>query len=321
MKQQAGAGIVLALITAMCWGSLPIAMKLVLTTMDAFTVVFYRFLIAGLGLLLVLLLKHQMPPVRIFIRRRWLIMLLVATVGLLGNFVLFSSSLKYLSPTASQVIGQLAPSGMMVASVFILKEKMRATQLAGALMLVCGLVMFFNTNLIEIFTRLTDYTLGVILGCSAAAMWILYGVSQKILLRRLASQQILFLLYTLCTIALIPLAKPATVMQLSGGQLACLFYCGLNTLVGYGALAEAYARWQAAQVSALITLTPLFTLLFSELLSLVWPDLFAVPMLNLLGYIGAIVVVAGAMFSAAGHRLWLRRTNPAPVPPHRSPGE
>ena len=45
-------------------------------------------------------------------------------------------------------------------------------------------------------------------------------------------------------------------------------FCGLNTLVGYGALAEAMARWQAAQVSALITLTPLFTLLFSDLLSM-----------------------------------------------------
>ena len=31
------------------------------------------------------------------------------------------------------------------------------------------------------------------------------------------------------------------------------------------------ARWQAAQVSALITLTPLFTLLFSDLLSMAWP--------------------------------------------------
>lgn len=83
-------------------------------------------------------------------------------------------------------------------------------------------------------------------------------------------------------------------------------FCGLNTLVGYGALAEAMARWQAAQVSALITLTPLFTLLFSDLLSMAWPDVFVKPMLNLLGYLGAFVVVAGAMYSAIGHRLWGR---------------
>jgi hypothetical protein len=61
-----------------------------------------------------------------------------------------------------------------------------------------------------------------------------------------------------------------------------------------------------AQVSAFITLTPLFTLFFSDLLSMAWPDVFARPMLNLIGYLGAFVVVAGAMYSAIGHRLWGR---------------
>lgn len=321
MKQQAGIGIALALVTAMCWGSLPIAMKQILVVMDPFTIVFYRFLMATIGLGAILVLKRQLPPLRICLRTRWALLLVIATCGLLGNFVLFSSSLQYLSPTASQVIAQLAPVGMMIASVFILKEKMRTSQIIGAVTLICGLAMFFNTSLIEIFTRLTDYTLGVIFGVCAAAVWIIYGVTQKILLRRLASQQILFLLYTLCTVALLPLARPELILQLDGWQWLCLLYCGANTLVGYGALAEAYARWQAAQVSALVTLTPLFTLLFSELLSLAWPHFFAVPALNLLGFIGAVVVVAGAMFSAIGHRLWPQRNKPVTAPPSGPTGE
>jgi len=203
---------------------------------------------------------------------------------------------------------------MMLASVFILKEKMRGSQIIGVLTLLCGLVMFFNTSLIEIFTRLTDYTWGVILGVSAALVWVVYGVTQKILLRRLGSQQILFLLYTLCAVTLLPLAHLELIWQLDSWQLGCLIFCVLNTLVGYGALAEAYARWQAAQVSAIVTLTPLFTLLFSEFLSLGWPAFFAIPQLNTLGFVGAIVVVSGAMFSAIGHRLWPRRSNPVPVP-------
>lgn len=87
---------------------------------------------------------------RIFRKARWLVLLAIATGGLFGNFILFSSSLQYLSPTASQVIGQLSPVGMMIASVFILKEKMRGTQIIGAIMLLSGLVLFFNTSLIEI---------------------------------------------------------------------------------------------------------------------------------------------------------------------------
>lgn len=307
-KSQAPIGIMLAITTAMCWGSLPIAMKQVLTVMDPFTVVWYRFSFAAIVLGCILASRRSLPPMKMFRHPRWLILLLVATCGLLGNFVLFSSSLQYLSPTASQVIGQLSPVGMMFASVIILKERMRITQVIGATMLICGLILFFNTSLIEIFTRLTDYTLGVLLGIGAATVWVTYGVAQKVLLRRLASPQILFLLYTLCAVALIPLATPVMIFDLSGWQLACLLFCGANTLVGYGALAEAMARWQAAQVSAFVTLTPLFTLLFSDLLALAWPDMFAAPVLNIIGYLGAFVVVAGAMFSAIGHRWWPGRT-------------
>ncbi|MFM0999423.1 DMT family transporter [Yersinia enterocolitica] len=307
-KQQAGLGIFLALTTAVFWGALPIAMKQVLEVMEPYTIVWYRFMMAAIGLGIILASRRQLPSLKLFRQRRWLVLLIVATCGLLGNFIFFSSSLQYLSPTTSQVIGQLSPVGMMVASVLILKERMRITQVIGAVMLICGLLLFFNTSLHELFTRMTDYTLGVALGVCAAVVWVSYGVAQKVLLRRMASQQILLLLYTLCAIALFPLAKPAVIFQLNGWQFACLLFCGVNTLVGYGALAEAMARWQAAQVSALVTLTPLFTLFFSILLELAWPDMFAAPSLNFVGYVGAFVVVAGAMFSAIGHRWWPRRT-------------
>ncbi|WPD77594.1 DMT family transporter [Dickeya fangzhongdai] len=303
MKQNAVIGFCLALTTAICWGALPIAMKQVLVAMEPYTIVWYRFLIASVGLWVFLYSKGSLPTPRVFDHQRWWILLLIATGGLLGNFVLFSSSLQYLSPTASQVIGQLSTVGLMVASVVILKEKMRVNQIIGAGVLICGLLMFFNNSLVELFTRLTDYTFGILLGVAASTVWVAYGVAQKVLLRRLTSQQLLFLLYTLCVLFITPLAKPGVIFQLTGWQLACLLFCGANTLVGYGALAEAMARWQAAQVSTIITLTPLFTLFFSDLLSLAWPSVFAAPALNLLGYIGAFVVVTGAMFSAIGHRL------------------
>lgn len=306
-KQQVGMGIFLAITTAVCWGALPIAMKEVLEVMDPFTVVWYRFMFASIGLGMILAVKGRLPPVKMFRQPRWLLLLVIATLGLLGNFVFFSSSLQYLSPTASQVIGQLSPVGMMLASVLILKERMRVTQVIGGLMLIGGLILFFNTSLIEIFTRLTDHTLGVLLGICAATVWVSYGVAQKVLLRRLASPQILVMLYTLCAVLLSPFARPVVIFQLSHWQLACLLFCGVNTLIGYGALAEAMARWQAAQVSALVTLTPLFTLLFSDLLALAWPQVFVAPTLNIVGYVGAFVVVAGAMFSAIGHRWWPRR--------------
>lgn len=159
----------------------------------------------------------------------------------------------------------------------------------------------FNASLIEIFTRLTDYTLGVLLGVCAAAVWVTYGVAQKVLLRRLTSQQILFLLYVLCVLSITPFARPAVILQLNGWQLICLLFCGANTLIGYGALAEAMARWQAAQVSAVITLTPLFTLLFPAC----WHGLgqrFCRAAAECCGVYWGVRGRCGAMFSAIGHR-------------------
>lgn len=306
-RQSAALGIALALITAIFWGALPIAMKQILPDMAPETIVWYRFTMAALGLGGVLWLRGQLPPLGVFRQRRWLLWLLVATLGLLGNFILFSTSLQYLSPTTSQVIGQLSPVGLMIASVLVLKERMRPAQAIGAVLLIGGMLLFFNTSLAEIFTRLTDYTLGVLLCMAAAGVWVCYGVGQKVLSRRLPSPQILCLLYVLCSICLWPLAQPAQIYLLSGWQLACLLFCGVNTLVGYGALAEAMVRWQVAKVGAIVTLTPLFTLIFSDVLALAWPETFMAPSLNVVGYIGALVVVAGAMFSAIGHRWWPRR--------------
>ncbi|CCP05435.1 hypothetical transport protein YhbE [Erwinia amylovora MR1] len=58
--------------------------------------------------------------------------------------------------------------------------------------------------------------------------------------------------------------------------------------------------------------------LFAQFFSIViaWlARLFAIPQLHTLGFVGAIVVLSGAMFFAVGHRLWPRRSNPVPMPP------
>jgi hypothetical protein len=66
------------------------------------------------------------------------------------------------------------------------------------------------------------------------------------------------------------------------------------------------ARWQAAQVSALITLNAAVYAVVFRFIITGLARFFARPMLNLMGYLGAFVVVAGAMYSAIGHRLWGR---------------
>ena len=89
-------------------------------------------------------------------------------------------------------------------------------------------------------------------------------------------------------------------MQLSALQALALLYCCLNMVLGYGAFTEALRVWQAAKVSAVIALAPIFTILSMQVAVHGWPQLFASSELNTLAYVGALVVVAGSMMTALG---------------------
>ena len=299
-------GMSLALLTAVFWGALPIAMKQAVEVMDPFTIVWYRFMTASLGLGLWLSYRRNLPSLSGLGVKGGSLMLL-ASLGLAGNFVLFNSSLSYLNPAVVQVIMQLAPMMLLLSSVWLFKETLGKHQVVGVIALLSGLLLFFNERLAELFTSMSAYTTGVLLAVAAAMVWVVYALAQKRMLRQFSSPQILLMIYVICALILMPVATPSQIQLMDQRQLGMLIFCCLNTLVGYGAFAEAMARWQASQVSAVITLAPLFTILFVDLASLVWPDYVAPAALNHWGYVGAIVVVGGAMFSAIGHRLLKRK--------------
>lgn len=306
-KNDATIGFLLALTTAILWGTVPIAVREIVPNMTPVTLVWYRFLLSFGLLFIILLSKRQLPQKKQFMNKRVLLLLFIATLGLAGNFTLFSAALLYISPTVTQVVAQLSSVGLLLAGLIVFKEQLKPSQAVGVIILILGLGLFFNTSIIEILTELTTYSKGVLLAVCAATIWVVYGLTQKVLLKDLKSPQILLILYFGCIVLLLPFTNLREIMNLSLFQLLLLGYCGINTIVGYGALAEAMNRWQVSQVSAMITLTPLFTLIFSDILALLWPETFLFPELNLLGYIGALVVVAGAMFTAEGHRLIKKR--------------
>ncbi len=291
----------LAMTTAVFWGALPIAMKQAVEVMDPFTIVWYRFITAAFGLGLFLAWRKQLPTIS-NLGRMSCVVLAIASIGLAGNFVLYNSSLKYLNPPVVQVIIQLAPVMLLVSSAWVFKEKLGRHQIIGVIALISGLILFFNERLIELFTSFSGYTLGVSLAVAAALVWVVYGLAQKWLLRQFSSAQILLMIYIICAVILTPMAQPQQILTMDNRQLGMLLFCCVNTLVGYGAFAEAMARWQASQVSAVITLTPLFTILFVDLASLAWPQYVATVSLNIWGYLGAMVVVSGAVCCAIGHK-------------------
>ncbi len=302
MKQQPLLGFMFALITAMAWGSLPVALKQVISVMNTQTIVWYRFMVASVALILLLGMTKKLPKLsQLSIHYRRLA--LIGVLGLAGNFFLFNSSLNYIEPSVAQIFIHLSSFTMLLCGVVVFKEKLGLHQKIGLAVLIFGLGLFFNDRF-DVLFEFNLYSVGVMLSIAASLVWVAYGMAQKLMLRQFSSQQILMMMYIGCALVFMPFAEFSQVQNLNGIAFVCFIYCCLNTLIGYGAYAEALNRWDVSKVSVVITQVPLFTILFSHLFHYIAPEYFANPQLNTVSYIGAFVVVLGAIMSAVGHKLF-----------------
>ncbi len=287
-------GLALSLVTIFLWGILPIALAVTLQALDVYTVTWFRFMMA-FGLLAVYLAARKQLPTWQKLREASLGMLAIATVFLGLNYLLFLQGLAQTSPTTSEVIIQLAPVLLGFGGIAVFKERYTLYQWLGLGILTLGLVLFFHEQLKTVLTAQATYLLGNAILVIAAIAWAIYALVQKQLLRQLPSASIMLVIYGGCTILLSPFATPQRLLTLSPLHLGMLLFCGLNTLMAYGAFAEALEHWEASRVSAVIALAPLVTLVAVWVVSWLTPTLIAPEHLTVLGVLGAILVVAGSM--------------------------
>ena len=235
---------------------------------------------------------------------------MLGIVGISANFVLVAMGLHYISPTTTQVLWQLSPFTMILVGVGVFKEAFTRWQKIGLMLLLTGLVMFFNDKFGELFS-LGSYAVGVIMAASGSMIWVCYGVAQKLLSKHFNSQQILLMIYFCSSFVFLPFAEPSQIAHIGNPFLwGCFIYCCLNTLIGYGSFGEALNHWDASKVSIVTTLIPVFTMIFSIIGHYLAPDYFAASDMNIVSYVGAMVVVAGALLAVAGEKvmgLFLRK--------------
>lgn len=302
-------GLSLAMVTAVLWGILPIKLKVVLDVMDPVTVTWYRLISSGLVLLVWLGARGNLPAFRPLGRKGGALVAL-AVAGLVSNYVLYLMGLNLLSAGTTQLVIQIAPFLLLISSLFVFREAFSAAQALGLAVLLLGFGLFFNQRLGELLTSLSDYTLGVLTVVLAAVVWVAYGLAQKQLLNQWSSFQVMMVIYLGCALLLTPWASPAQVLELDALQFWLLVACCLNTLVAYGAFAEALAHWEASRVSAALALTPLITFAGVALAASLWPAHVAPEQLNWLAYGGALLVVLGSAVAALGH--WRRKALTTP---------
>jgi drug/metabolite transporter (DMT)-like permease len=291
-------GLLLALTTAILWGILPIALKILLDVLTANTITLIRFLAAAVIVGIWLGARGKLPKAALLITPKIAKLMLIAVAGLLSNYIMYLSGLHYLSAETAQVVIQLAPFLMMIGGVFIFKEHLLRWQKAGAVILVAGLLLFFNERLVQLILQAGTETLGVLLVITAAVTWAAYALAQKQLLVHYSSKQIMYLLYVAGTIAFMPVSDFTPLLTMSNLHWLLLIFCCLNTVVAYGAFAEALHHWEASKVSAVLAVTPLFTILFANLVGWLFPAYLSAQQLNLWSWLGAALVVVGSALTA-----------------------
>jgi drug/metabolite transporter (DMT)-like permease len=305
-------GLGLSLITVLQWGLLPIALKALLPDMDAYTVTWYRFMVAAIVLGANVLRKHKFAHLY-KARGAAALLLVVAAAALCANYIVYLLGLKLISPSATQVVIQLAPMFMLLGGMVFFNERFSLIQWLGFVILVGGLILFFNQSLDELFSGLTDLSTGVLLIAAAGALWAIYALAQKQLLREFPSSVVLVTIYLAGTLVFFPTASPGVALQLDAVGLALLVFCAINTLIAYGCFAEALNHLEASRVSVVLSLTPLVTVAVVAVIAGPFPRLAHPDELNVVALLGAILVVAGSMLAALGRTGGRRRYRVPPV--------
>jgi len=290
-------GLSLSIVTAVLWGVLPIALKVVLEGMDALSIVWWRLAVSMAGLGAFLAVRGALPRVR-GAGRIAAALVVVATLALIGNYVLYLIALDHTTPSVTQIVIQLAPLMLLVGGVVVFHEHFAPAQWAGFAVLGAGLLLFFNERLPLLLHPAEGLGLGVALTVAAGVSWAAYGLAQKKLHDHFSAQQVLWMIYVGAVVLMLPASTPSAILDLDGLQFGMLAFCCANTLVAYGAFVEALTFWDMSRVSAVISTAPLFTIGSMWIVERAAPGLVQAEGLNGWSIAGAMLVVVGSMACA-----------------------
>ena len=142
-------GLALSLVTALCWATLPVALKVTLQALDPLTLTWFRFLVAAVLTAGWLALRGRTGGFGALGRRGWGLLGLAA-VMLVGNYVFYLLGVGRTSPGNAQLLIQLAPLLMALGGIVVFGERFRAAQWLGLALLVAGLGLFFRDQMLHV---------------------------------------------------------------------------------------------------------------------------------------------------------------------------
>ena len=299
-------GLVFAAYTALLWGFLAIGLKVSVGWLDPVSILWLRFFVAFLMLLIWMWIKGKIS-FRIFKRPPFLLIPTALFLGL--NYYGFIEGISRVSPSNAQVFIQLAPVGFALVGIFIYHEKVNWKTIAGFIVLVCGFFLFYVHQLTGFKGLEWDYKKGILYVIGGAVSWTVFASFQKKLVSKWDTDQLNLFIYAFCSLIFFPLIDLEGMNHLNFGKWLLLISLGLNTVLSYGFLALAIKYAEANRVSVVITLNPVITfitMLILEIINVSWiePENF-----DFYSIIGAVIALCGVIITILSRNQGRRRVD------------
>ncbi len=287
-----GVGLLLAALTGICWAVLAIGLKYSLHFASAGTIVWMRMVWAFVMLAIFVTVRKPSQIKKILTQAP--LLLIFGGLMLSANYFAYMTGLEMTSAANAQIMIQLGPLSYLLIGVFYFKEHLRWQQWLGIGLALLGFSLFYWDQLDAAFKDPHRYLVGNLFIFTGALTWAGFAAIQKhFFTKGWTPQEQNLLVYGLATLVLFPMVKLNELPPLDGMQWFIMFLLGLNTLVAYGAFAEANHRAPASYVSLIITCNPLLTIFILKVMEHFGSTLVTPEPISARGYIGAFCVVCG----------------------------
>lgn len=296
-------GILYAATTAFFWGFLAIFIKVTLNDVAPVIVVWFRFSVA-FAFLFVYFISKDRQKLSILIKPPFL--LILAALCLTINYMGFANGIQLTTPGNAQVFIQLGPITLAIAGIVIFKERLSLRQSFGFIVAGAGLTFFYRDQLKNLLGSEENYITGVLWLILAALAWTGFASFQKKLVQKFHAQQLNLIIFGLPMILLLPFIDYSSFSNFTLGLWALLIFLGINTIVAYGCLTEAFKYTEANKISVIIILNPIITLAAMSVLGSMDLDWINAEVITIYGIIGAMFVIFGAIMVVIPKKNYLK---------------
>lgn len=252
--------------------------------MSGAQLVLMRTLIGGAVLLIIILISRSRTPREVLLREKW--RLLFAGVCLGANWALLFEAYNLMNVSLATLTYYTAPVLVLVLAPFVLKERQNSLAYVGMLVVVVGMLLVVGTDFDEGGVTVT----GLVVGLGSAVFYaMLMLVNKKIsgvsglnlTFIEIIIAAVILLPYVFATSGGVPLPTDAR------GIFALLFLCTVNTGFACWLYFSSMNRLPAKAVALMGYFDPVSALVFSAV--------FLDERLSTVQFIGAVLVLAGAL--------------------------